>query len=112
MLHFSCFGVSNGNGGAKVKRSTYFTTFQFLVKSGFVFFGLLAAWQITYRKDSIVLHNAFSKSTFFAKFLTSMMVLLGPCSMAIDATETNLGGLFDMDGSVSHCRIYGKLRFG
>jgi hypothetical protein len=100
MLHFSCFGVSNGNGGRFCEAARDALILQpsnSWSNLGFVFFGLLAAWQITYRKDAIVQHNAFSKSTFFAKFLTSMMVLLGPCSMAMHATETSLGGLFDMN---------------
>lgn len=100
MLNFSMFGVANGNGGKfceAARNALILQPSNSWSNAGFVFFGLLAAWQITYQKDKIVLHNSFSGSTFFPKFLCSMMVLLGPCSMAMHATETDLGGLFDMN---------------
>lgn len=100
MLNLSMFGVSNGNGGLfceEARNALILQPSNTWSNLGFVFFGLLAAWQITYRKNKIVRHNVFSNSSFFPKFLCSMMVLLGPCSMAMHATETELGGLFDMN---------------
>ena len=100
MLNFSMFGVANGNGGRFCEAARDALILQpsnSWSNAGFVFFGLFAAWQITYQKEKIVRHNAFSVSSFFPKFLCCMMVLLGPCSMAMHATETDLGGLFDMN---------------
>ena len=40
--------------------------------------------------------NALTRSTFYAAFYTSLVVFVGPCSMAMHATETKLGGYFDL----------------
>jgi hypothetical protein len=61
----------------------------------FAAFGLLAAWQISQFKFHSV-RNAITTKPFFANFLCILMVLLSPGSFAMHATETYLGGYFDM----------------
>jgi len=62
---------------------------------GFVLSGLSCAW--------IISHSAIDKTGFFFKhpfiplFYCLITVLLGPCSMAMHATEAHSGGLFDMN---------------
>ncbi len=62
---------------------------------GFVFAGLLIGWCLmrgTYSQNV----NPLTQSTFYAAFFASLVVCLGPGSMAMHATETRLGGRFDM----------------
>lgn len=61
----------------------------------FAFFGLLAAFQIsTYQFHTR--RNALTSKVFFANFFCILMTLLSPGSFAMHATETYLGGYFDM----------------
>jgi hypothetical protein len=62
---------------------------------GFVFAGLLIGWRLrrgTYRHNV----NPLTQTTFYPAFFASLVVFLGPGSMAMHATETHLGGRFDM----------------
>jgi hypothetical protein len=61
----------------------------------FAAFGLLAAWQVSQFKFHSN-RNAITTHSFFANFLCILMVLLSPGSFAMHATETYLGGYFDM----------------
>jgi hypothetical protein len=61
----------------------------------FAIFGILAAYQLDKNKFSGNI-NAITQSNFFPKFLCILMVLLSPGSMAMHATETYMGGYFDM----------------
>ena len=62
---------------------------------GFVLAGILAAYQLSIGRFT---HNTneLTSTRFFPIFLCSLMVLLGPGSMAMHATETECGGYFDM----------------
>lgn len=40
--------------------------------------------------------NSLTRSTFYAAFFASLVVFVGPCSMAMHATETHLGGYLDL----------------
>lgn len=62
---------------------------------GFVFFGLLMAWQLASGKFKVN-KNRFTQSDFTAIFFSSLIVFLGPASMAMHATETEIGGGLDM----------------
>lgn len=62
---------------------------------GFVISGLYCAWYLSH--SGIIKNNPFYRSTFIPVFFCVMTVALGPCSMAMHATETHLGGLFDMN---------------
>ena len=62
---------------------------------GFITAGLLMAWQLsqgTFHKNQ----NRFTQSNFTATFFSCIVVFLGPGSMAMHATETEMGGAFDM----------------
>lgn len=62
---------------------------------GFIFAGLLMAFQLsqgTFQSNK----NRFTQSTFTAIFFSCLVVFLGPGSMAMHATETQLGGNLDM----------------
>ncbi len=62
---------------------------------GFMFAGLLIAWQLAVGKFSHK-KNTLTQSDFFAVFFSCLVVLLGPGSMAMHATQTSVGGFFDM----------------
>ncbi len=62
---------------------------------GFMIAGLLIAWQLSTGKFSH-LKNTLTQSVFFATFFSCLVVLLGPGSMAMHATQTSVGGFFDM----------------
>ncbi|MCS6934770.1 MAG: ceramidase [Chitinophagales bacterium] len=62
---------------------------------GFVFFGLLMAWQLSHAKFDAY-HNRFTRSPFTGLFFSCLVIALGPGSMAMHATETSLGGDLDM----------------
>ncbi len=62
---------------------------------GFITAGLLVAWQLmkgTYRQQ----RNMLTQNDFSAIFFSSLVVLLGPGSMAMHATLTPIGGELDM----------------
>ncbi len=92
------FGIINGNGsnfceaareGIIKQPSNSFSNI------GFVISGLYCAWILSNTK--VEKNNSFYTNTIIPKFYCIIVVLLGPCSMAMHATETSLGGLFDMN---------------
>lgn len=97
-IAFSWFGSSNGTGGefceealtGLIKQPA--NTFSNL---GFLIAGLTAAFQI-YKGKFKNKSNPINDSLFFPIVLCSFMILLSPGSMAMHATETTLGGYFDM----------------
>jgi hypothetical protein len=62
---------------------------------GFVTAGLVMAW-LMWRGAFAEKKNAFTQTTFTPIFFSSLVVLLGPCSMAMHATLTHIGGAFDL----------------
>ncbi len=63
---------------------------------GDIIVGLVCAWLLTYRVNSN--KNAFYTNSFIPKFYCVSAVMVGIGSMAMHATETNIGGLMDMNG--------------
>jgi hypothetical protein len=61
----------------------------------FVFTGLFMAWSLAAGKFSVN-HNTLTQSRFYAIFFSCLTVLLGPGSMALHATGTDIGGFCDM----------------
>lgn len=97
-LYFSWFGVSNGTGGefcelaheGLIKQpANTFSNFAFAIA------GLLAAYQV-YKGKFKKNHNPLTQSLFFPIVLSSLIILLSPGSMAMHASETTVGGYFDM----------------
>ncbi|MEN9448932.1 MAG: hypothetical protein RJA25_2222 [Bacteroidota bacterium] len=92
------FGVSDGVGGnfceaarvgfIKQPANSYSNI-------GFIISGLSCAWILSH--SSINKTGFFFKHPFIPLFYCLITVLLGPCSMAMHATETPIGGLFDMN---------------
>ena len=62
---------------------------------GFVFTGLFIGWCLMHGAYSPN-KNALTQNTFYSAFFASLVVWLGPGSMAMHATETHLGGRLDM----------------
>jgi hypothetical protein len=62
---------------------------------GFVFTGLCIGWLLM-RGDYSQNKNALTQTRFYAPFFASLVVYLGPGSMAMHATETRLGAHLDM----------------
>jgi len=62
---------------------------------GFVIAGLTIGWQLTKGKFSAN-KNTITQNFFYGTFLACIVVFLGPGSMAMHATEAQLGGWFDM----------------
>lgn len=62
---------------------------------GFITAGLLMAFQLSNGNFSAN-KNPFTQSSFTAIFFSCLVVFLGPGSMAMHATETEIGGEFDM----------------
>lgn len=97
-LVYGWFGAADGVGAdfceaardALVKQpSNSYSNFAFVI------FGLLAAWQLyvgKFKKN----RNALTTSPFFSIFFCCVAILLGPGSMAMHASESHLGGYFDM----------------
>ena len=97
-IYLGWFGPENGNGGnfceaaraGLIKQPS--NTFS---NMGFVFAGIFASYQLfkgQFEKNA----NELTRTRFFPIFLCVFMVLLGPGSMAMHATETPIGGYFDM----------------
>ncbi len=61
---------------------------------GFIAAGLFIAWQLA--RGVYKTENTLTRSTFYATFYSCLVVLLGPGSMAMHATGTEVGGFFDM----------------
>lgn len=62
---------------------------------GFIAAGLAIAWLM--RKNAFSEnHNAFTQSTFTPIFFSSLVILVGPCSMAMHATLSRIGGALDL----------------
>jgi hypothetical protein len=62
---------------------------------GFITAGLASAWLLMtgkYKQNS----NALTRSNFTAVFFSCLAIFLGPGSMAMHATETEIGGELDM----------------
>lgn len=62
---------------------------------GFVTAGLIMGWQLTkgvFKSN----RNSLTGTNFFGAFFASLAVLLGPGSMALHATMSDVGGFFDM----------------
>lgn len=62
---------------------------------GFVAAGLFMSWRLwkgRYAQNA----NALTRSSFYAIFYSSIVIVMGPCSMAMHATETTLGGWLDV----------------
>ncbi len=82
------FGEASHPGLIKQPANTYSSL-------GFVFSGLLIGWSLmrgTGRQDD----NPFMRSTFFSTLFASLVVCLGPGSIAMHATESQLGGHLDL----------------
>ncbi|MBK6274407.1 MAG: ceramidase domain-containing protein [Saprospirales bacterium] len=97
-LQFHWFGVANGTGAVfcEASRNTLFIQpVNSFSNIGFVLSGLYCAYLIS--NSTEIKNNFFYAHPFIAKFYCIITVLLGPCSMAMHATETSLGGLFDMN---------------
>jgi Ceramidase len=62
---------------------------------GFVTAGLVMAW-LMWKGAFAENKNAFTQTTFTPIFFSSLVILLGPCSMAMHATLTHIGGAFDL----------------
>ncbi len=92
------FGPSSGVGAVFCE-----STRDWLIKQqsntlsniGFIVIGIITGWQLSGNQFS---HNAntLTRTLFLPAFFSSFIVLLGPGSMAMHATETALGGFFDM----------------
>ncbi len=97
-IYFGWFGPSTGNGGdfCEAARAGFIkqpsNTFSNI---GFVIAGIVAAFQL-YNGQFQQNANELTRTRFFPIFLCAFMVLLGPGSMAMHATESAMGGYFDM----------------
>ena len=92
------FGPAVGTGGAFCEASR-----EGLIKQpantwsnlAFVIAGLVIAWQLSKDKFSAN-KNTITQSFFYGTFFACVVILLGPGSMAMHATEASIGGFFDM----------------
>jgi hypothetical protein len=62
---------------------------------GFIAAGLAIAW-LMWKGAFAKNKNAFTQTALTPMFFSSLVVLLGPCSMAMHATLTRIGGAFDL----------------
>ncbi len=62
---------------------------------GFIIAGLSIAWLLMTRRFGHN-NNSITQNSFYGIFYASLVVLLGPGSMAMHATTGDLGGFFDM----------------
>ncbi|MGI8966282.1 MAG: ceramidase domain-containing protein, partial [Limisphaerales bacterium] len=62
---------------------------------GFVAAGLAIAWLMR-RGTFLKNHNAFTQSSFTPIFFSSLVILAGPCSMAMHATLSRIGSALDL----------------
>ncbi len=97
-LQYGWFGVSDNVGGNFCEAAR-----EGLVKQpintysniGFITSGIACAWLLSH--GNLNKTGYFFKHPFIPLFFCLLVVLLGPCSMAMHATEARLGGLFDMN---------------
>ncbi len=92
------FGVPNGTGSdfcELAKHSFIIQPVNSFSNIGFVLSGIYCSWLMS--NPSNYKNNFFFTHPFISNFFCMITVLLGPCSMAMHATETTLGGLFDMN---------------
>lgn len=97
-IYLGWFGIADGVGNnfceatrdALIKQPA--NTFS---NMGFLIAGLVAAYQISAGKFKQY-SNALTKTIFFPTFLCICIVFLSPGSIAMHATETHIGGYFDM----------------
>ncbi len=61
----------------------------------FIMVGLFIGWQQSRGKYNHN-HNPFTKTLFYPTFFATLVVLLGPGSMAMHASTAHVGGFFDM----------------
>lgn len=97
-VFYSWFGITEGVGGNFCETSRNGIIKQpvnSFSNIGFVLSGLVSSWMLSHHK--IDKSGFFFKHPFIPLFYCLITVLLGPCSMAMHATETRLGGLFDMN---------------
>ncbi len=62
---------------------------------GFIIAGITIAWQLSQGHFSAN-KNTITQSFFYGTFFSCIVILLGPGSMAMHATEASVGGWFDM----------------
>lgn len=97
-VKFNWFGIPNGIGGEfceAANGSFFLQPTNTISNLGFVLSGLYCARILS--KNNSNFNNAFLNSKFIGVFFCISTILLGPCSAAMHATETSLGGLFDMN---------------
>ena len=98
-LTLGWFGIPDGSGGnfceaagnGLIKQPT--NSFSNI---GFIVSGIYCSWILSHHR-SINKTGFFFKHPFIPLFYCLITVLLGPCSMAMHATEAHTGGLFDMN---------------
>lgn len=92
------FGLAVGTGGAFCEASR-----KGLIKQpantwsnlAFIVVGLIIAWQLSKEKFGAN-KNTITQKFFYGVFFACVVILLGPGSMAMHATEASMGGFFDM----------------
>lgn len=97
-LLYGWFGITNGTGNdfcEAARNGLILQPVNSFSNIGFVLSGLYCAWYLSNTKK--IKNNIFFTDAIIPKFYCLIVVLLGPCSMAMHATETSLGGLFDMN---------------
>lgn len=70
----------------------------------YMFFGLLFAWNI-YKGKYVQNSNSLTKTVSMPLFFCSMVVLMGPASMAMHASESHLGQYFDLLAMYMICSL-------
>jgi hypothetical protein len=111
MVHLSLilgwFGPDEGIGGqyceaarrGLVKQPS--NTYSNLV---YMFFGLLFAWNL-YKGKYVQNSNSLTRTVSMPLFFCSMVVLMGPASMAMHASESHLGQYFDLLAMYMICSL-------
>lgn len=97
-LSSSWFGLAEGVGGIFCEAAHQGLVIQPVntySNIGFILSGLVCAWILSYQKNNT--SGFFFKHPFIPLFYCLITIMLGPCSAAMHATETRLGGLFDMN---------------
>ncbi|MBC7980577.1 MAG: ceramidase domain-containing protein [Armatimonadetes bacterium] len=84
----SCFCEANRPGLIKQPVNTFSNV-------GFILTGLYIGWVLAHGKYAEN-KNSLTQNPFYAAFFASLIVYLGPGSMAMHATTTAIGGFLDM----------------